>query len=107
MRMAREKVRDIGQMLIDKASWLEQIICRGKSAHQDENTTTQNYVLQSNLFQRQSTRSKFSRYKNSPGSELNNANVVDFLTLSPNREEECSPSLWGYDSVSLTVSDSE
>ncbi len=111
MRRACEKQKSIGKMLVDRASWLEKILCRGKYEEREDNSISENVVLrQDSVDQRISTRSKFSRHRQKipvlEEGEIEHEEMKNVVALSPNRDDECVPSIWGYESDSLTDSGS-
>jgi len=99
-------------MLVERASWLEHLLCRGKDKLEDNGAVSESVVLRcDSLEERISIRSKFSRYKQKIPEQLGGENEDDemksILTLSPNHTNECGLSIWGYDSESQTDSSEE
>ena len=85
-------------MLVERASWLEHLLCRGKDKLEDNGAVSESVVLRcDSLEERISIRSKFSRYKQKIPEQLGGENEDDemksILTLSPNHcstVESCS-----------------
>lgn len=94
--------------LMDRAQWFERILCRSKEQQLDE-IVNENPVLCWDLStQRKPARSKYSRYPRSSFEVQEKEEHLQILVppLSPNRDEERRPSMWGYASIEASVTDS-
>lgn len=108
VRLANDKQKNIGMTLLHQALWFERILCRGERKETESETMSENPVLYwRESTRRKSVRSVHSRYKLTAPEIVHEEDghlSSNVILLSPNRDDECRPSMWGYNSASLTDS---